>query len=76
VSTGFTRNFFVGVFVTCTPVPMVTVPLAVVGAFEVSVFVLPPPPQAANANELNATRTMPYVNFGNLIRAICCSCRW
>jgi H+/gluconate symporter-like permease len=55
---------------------MVTVPLAVVGAFEVSVFVLPPPPQAANANELNATRTMPYVNFGNLIRAICCSCRW
>jgi len=65
VSTGFTLNAFVGVFVTCTPVPMLTVVLTAVElayplladcvcAFEVSAFVLPPPPQAATAT--NATR--------------------
>jgi len=70
VSTGFTLNAFVGVFVTCTPVPMLTVVFAVgelaypllAGwgcTFEVwSAFVLPPPPQAATANEPNATRRM------------------
>jgi hypothetical protein len=44
--------------------------------FEVSDFVLSPPPQAATANELKATRTMPYVNLRDLIRDICCSCHW
>jgi hypothetical protein len=45
-------------------------------AFEVSAFVLPPPPQAATANELSATRRMPYVALRDLIRDICCSCHW
>jgi hypothetical protein len=45
-------------------------------AFEVSAFVLPPPPQAATANELTVTRRMPYVDFRDLIRDICCSCHW
>jgi hypothetical protein len=45
-------------------------------AFEVSAFVLPLPPQAATANELNATRRRPYVALGDLIRDICCSCHW
>jgi hypothetical protein len=70
VSTGFTLNAFVGVFVTCTPVPMLTFVLAVVelaypllagcvGAFEGCPFVLSLSPQAAAANEVNATRRMP-----------------
>ena len=85
MSTGFTLNAFVGVFVTCTPVPMLTVVLTAVElaypllagcvcAFEVSAFVLPPPPQAATASEPNATRRMPYVTLRDLIRDICCSC--
>jgi hypothetical protein len=61
VSTGFTLNAFVGVFVTRTPVPILTV-------------VLSPLPQAAIASELTATRTMPYVTLRDLIRDICCSC--
>jgi hypothetical protein len=87
VSTGFALNAFVGVFVTCTPVPMLTVLLPVVAlaypllagcvcVFEVSAFVLSPPPQAATANELNATRRTPYVTLRDLIRDICCSCHW
>jgi hypothetical protein len=86
VSTGFALNFFVGVFVTCTPVPIPTVLLTgvelaypllavCVCAFEVSALVLPPPPQAATANELNATGRIPYVTL-DLIRDICCSCHW
>jgi hypothetical protein len=51
-------------------------PAGCVWAFEVSAFELPPPPQAATANELNATRRMPYVNLRDLIRDICCSCHW
>src|SRR3954470_10715791 len=70
VSTGFTLNAFVGVFVTCTPVPMLTFLLPVdalaypllagcVGAFEGCPVVLSSCPQAAAANEVNATRRMP-----------------
>ena len=70
MSTGFTLNAFVGVFVTCTPVPMLSfvpavvelaypLPAGCVCAFEVSPFVLLSPPQAATANEVNATRRMP-----------------
>jgi hypothetical protein len=44
--------------------------------FEVSAFVLPPPPQAARANEPSATRRMPVVTVKDLIRDICCSCHW
>jgi hypothetical protein len=77
------RNAFVGVFVTCTPVPMLTVVLPVgelaypllAGwgcTFDVSAL-LPPPPQAATANELNATRGMAYLQLNGLIRDICCS---
>jgi hypothetical protein len=79
-----TLNAFVGVFVTCTPDPIVTVLLTVVElacappaervcAFDVSALLLPPPPQAATANELNTTRRMPYVTLRYLLRDICCS---
>jgi hypothetical protein len=37
-------------------------------------FVLPLLPQAATANELNATRMMPFVALKDVIRDICCSC--
>jgi len=43
-------------------------------AFEVSALVLPPPPQAATANELNATRRIPVVTLKDVILDICCSC--
>ena len=87
MSTGFTLNAFVGVFVTCTPVPMLNVLLTAVElayplladcvcAVEGLAFVLPPPPQAATASELNATRRMPYVTLRDLIRDSCCSCQW
>jgi hypothetical protein len=49
-------------------------PLLADCAFGVCALGLPPPPQAATANELNATRRMPYVNLRDLIRNICCSC--
>jgi hypothetical protein len=45
-------------------------------AFEVSAVVLPPPPQAATATELNATRRIPYVALRDLVRDMCCSCHW
>jgi len=70
VSTGFTLNAFVGVFVTCKPVPMLTFALAVVElaypllagcvcAFEVCAFVLSLFPQAAATSEVSATTRMP-----------------
>jgi hypothetical protein len=43
-------------------------------AFELVAFVLPLPPQAATANEVNATRGMPYITLRDPIRDICCSC--
>jgi hypothetical protein len=110
VSTGLTLKAFVGVFVTCTLVPTLTVLLtgvelpypllaacevelpypllaacevelpypllaACVCAFEASGLVLPPPPQAATANELSATRMTQYATL-DLILDICCSCHW
>jgi hypothetical protein len=82
VSTAFTLNAFVGVFVTCTPVPMLNCLLAVVEfgcavpagrgcAFAVSAVVLSSPPHATTANELKATRRTPHVNLRDLIRDIC-----
>jgi len=83
VSTGLTLNAFVGVFVTCTLVPTLTVVLAVgelaypllAGwgcTFEVSAVVLPPP-QAATANEVTATTRMAQASLIGLIRDIYCS---
>src|SRR5450432_2008934 len=81
VSTGFTLNAFVGVFVTWTPVPMLTALFAVVElaypllagcvcALERVPFVLPPPPQAATAHELRTTTGMPCITLSALIRDI------
>ena len=47
---------------------VVVYPLPAACAFELSAFVPPPPPQAATADELNATRTMAYVTLRDLLR--------
>jgi len=50
-----------------TAVELAYPPLAgCVCAFEVSAFVLAPPPQVATASELNATRRMPCVTLSDL----------
>src|SRR3954447_22553310 len=48
-------------------------PAGCVCAFELWPLVLSSPPQAATANEVNATRRMPEVALRDLVRDICCS---